>query len=68
MGLASGLATGLSAMASGFCIGIVGEAGVLGLIKRDIMIAVILLMIFAEAIALFGFIIGIILLTTATAG
>jgi len=48
-------------MASGMCIGVVGEAGVYGLKHRDILIAVILMMIFAEAIALYGFIVGIVL-------
>ena len=59
--LASGLSVGLSCMASGMCIGVVGEAGVYGLKHRDILIAVILMMIFAEAIALYGFIVGIVL-------
>ena len=58
---ASGLSVGLSCMASGMCIGVVGEAGVYGLKHRDILIAVILMMIFAEAIALYGFIVGIVL-------
>ena len=42
-------------------IGICGEAGVRGILQRDILIAVILMMIFAEAIALYGFIVAIVL-------
>ena len=59
--LGSGMCVGLSGMASGLAIGICGDAGVKGLVHRDILIAVILMMIFAEAIALFGFIVGVVL-------
>ena len=59
--LASGLCVGLSCLASGMTIGVVGEAGVYGMLRRDILIALILMLIFAEALALFGFIVGIVL-------
>ena len=59
--LGAGLCVGLSCLASGLTIGIAGEAGVKGLLHRDILIAVILLMIFAEALALYGFIVSIVL-------
>jgi V-type H+-transporting ATPase proteolipid subunit len=59
--LGSGLAVGLSCLASGLAIGICGHAGVHGNKHRDILIALILMMIFAEAIALYGFIVGIVL-------
>ena len=59
--LGSGLAVGLSGMASGMAIGICGDAGVRGMLHGDILIAMILMMIFAEAIALFGFIVGVVL-------
>ena len=42
-------------------IGVAGEAGVRGIKHRDILIAVILMMIFAEALALYGFIVAIVL-------
>lgn len=58
---AAGLCCGLSCLASGLCIGVVGEKGVLGNAQRDIMIAIVLMMIFAEALALYGFIVGVIL-------
>ena len=59
--LGSGLSVGLSGMASGLAIGICGDAGVRGMLHGDILIAMILMMIFAEAIALFGFIVGVVL-------
>lgn len=59
--LGAGLSVGLSALASGLAIGVCGEAGVKGIKHNDILIAVILLMIFAEAIALYGFIVAIVL-------
>ena len=59
--LGAGLAVGLSSMASGLTIGLCGEAGVYGMKHRDILIAIILMMIFAECIALYGFIVAIVL-------
>lgn len=59
--LGAGLCVGLSSMASGLTIGICGEAGVRGIKYTDILIAVILMMIFAEALALYGFIVAIVL-------
>ena len=59
--LAAGLCCGLSCLASGLCIGVVGDAGVRGNAQRDIMIAIVLMMIFAEALALYGFITSVIL-------
>ena len=59
--LGAGLAVGLSSMASGLTIGLCGEAGVYGMKHTDILIAIILMMIFAECIALYGFIVAIVL-------
>ena len=59
--LGSGLCCGLSSLAAGLCIGVVGDAGVRGNAQRDILIALILMMIFAEALALYGFIVAIVL-------
>ena len=50
-------------MASGLAIGATGNVGVKGIKHNDILIAVILLMIFAEAIALYGFIVAIVLVS-----
>ena len=59
--LGAGLCCGLSSLAAGLCIGVVGDAGVRGNAQRDILIALILMMIFAEALALYGFIVAIVL-------
>ena len=59
--LGAGLCCGLSSLAAGLCIGIVGDAGVRGNAQKDILIALILMMIFAEALALYGFIVAIVL-------
>ena len=61
MHLGAGLSVGFSALASGLAIGVSGAAGVRGIKHTDILIAVILMMIFAEAIALYGFIVAIVL-------
>ena len=59
--LASGLCCGLSSLAAGLAIGVVGDAGVRANGQKNILIALILMMIFAEAIALFGFIVAVVL-------
>merc|ERR1712109_390880 len=59
--LASGLCCGLSSLAAGLAIGVVGDAGVRANGQKNILIALILMMIFAEALALYGFIIAIVL-------
>jgi len=59
--LGAGLCCGLSSLAAGLCIGVVGDAGVRGNAQRDILIALILMMIFAEALALYGFIVAIVM-------
>ena len=60
--LASGLCCGLSAMASGYGIGVIGESSVrANAINEDFYVGMILMLIFAEAIGLFGLIIAIIL-------
>uniref|UniRef100_A0A7S3I199 V-type proton ATPase proteolipid subunit n=2 Tax=Choreotrichia TaxID=141411 RepID=A0A7S3I199_9SPIT len=58
--LGAGLCCGLSNLAAGLCIGVVGDAAVRGNAQRDILIALILMMIFAEALALYGFIVAIV--------
>ncbi len=59
--LASGLCCGLSSLAAGLAIGIVGDAGVRANGEKNSLIALILMIIFAEALALYGFIIAIVL-------
>ena len=58
----SGLCCGLSALASGLAIGAAGEAGVKAYAQtEDILVGMVLILIFAECIGLYGLIIAIIL-------
>jgi V-type H+-transporting ATPase 16kDa proteolipid subunit len=60
--LASGLSCGLSAMAAGLAIGIVGDAGVRAIGKNeDLFVSQLLVLIFAEALSLYGLIVSLIL-------
>ena len=59
--LASGLCCGLSSLAAGLAIGVAGDAGVRANAQKDIYVGVILILIFAEALGLYGLIISIIL-------
>ena len=59
--LASGLCCGLSSLAAGLCIGVAGDAGVRANAQKDIYVGVILILIFGEALGLYGLIIAIIL-------
>lgn len=68
--LASGLSIGLAGLAAGICIGIVGDAGVRATAQQPkLFVVMILILIFAEALALYGFIVALILSgKTSTAG
>ena len=60
--LGAGLTCGLSSLASGFAIGIAGEKLVQAYAQTEkIFIGMILVMIFAEAIGLYGLIVSIIM-------
>lgn len=60
--LAAGLCCGLSSLGAGIAIGIGGDAGVRALGQTDeIFVGMMLIMIFAEALALYGFIVALIL-------
>lgn len=61
---AAGLCCGLSALASGLAIGVAGDAGVRAYAQTDaIYVGMILVLIFAEAIGLYGMIISLIMIT-----
>jgi len=64
--LAGGLCCGLSALGAGLCIGIVGDAGVRANAQKDIYVGMILILIFAEALGLYGLIVAIILSSVST--
>ena len=60
--LGAGLWCGLSALASGLASGVAGDAGVRAYAQTDgIFVGMILILIFAEAIGLYGLIVAIIL-------
>jgi V-type H+-transporting ATPase proteolipid subunit len=64
MDLGAGLAVGLSGLAAGFAIGIVGDAGVRGCAQQPrLFVGMILILIFAEVLGLYGFIVALILST-----
>merc|ERR1712216_751224 len=60
--LAGGLAGGLSGLAAGMAIGIVGDAGVRATAQQPrLFVGMILILIFAEALGLYGLIIALIM-------
>jgi len=60
--LAAGLSCGLSGLGAGIAIGIVGDAGVRANgIQPRLFVPMVLILIFAEALGLYGLIVGIIL-------
>jgi len=61
-GLGAGLACGLASLSAGMAIGVVGDAGVRANAQQPkLFVGMILILIFAEALALYGLIVGIIL-------
>merc|ERR1711982_303252 len=65
--LGAGLAVGLSGLAAGYAIGIVGDAGVRGTAQQPrLFVGMILILIFAEVLGLYGLIVAIYLFTTSS--
>eukprot|EP01013_Petalomonas_cantuscygni_P042246 TRINITY_DN75_c0_g2_i1.p1 TRINITY_DN75_c0_g2~~TRINITY_DN75_c0_g2_i1.p1 ORF type:complete len:222 (+),score=27.47 TRINITY_DN75_c0_g2_i1:78-668(+) len=66
MHLGAGLAAGFASLAAGLTIGIVGDASVRAYARQDqIFVAMILMLIFAEALGLYGLIIALIMIQQA---
>jgi V-type H+-transporting ATPase proteolipid subunit len=60
--LAAGLCCGLSGLSAGIAIGIVGDASVRAVqLQRKVYVGMVLILIFAEALGLYGLIVGLIL-------
>merc|ERR1711990_107268 len=60
--LGAGLAVGLAGLASGMCIGIVGDSGVRAFAQQPrVYVTLILILIFAEALGLYGPIVAIVM-------
>ena len=63
---ASGLCCGLSSLGAGIAIGVAGDAGVRALGQQDrIFVGMMLILIFSEAIGLYGLIVSLILSSSA---
>ncbi|KAL2888246.1 hypothetical protein BROUX41_003742 [Berkeleyomyces rouxiae] len=64
MHLACGLSVGLSGVAAGYCIGIVGDTGVRAYMQQSrIFVGMVLILIFGEVLGLYGLIVALILNT-----
>merc|ERR1712186_85915 len=64
--LSAGLTVGMSSLAAGLAIGIVGDAGVRANAQQPrLFVGIILILIFAEALGLYGLIVGLVVASTA---
>ncbi|XP_017493647.1 PREDICTED: V-type proton ATPase 16 kDa proteolipid subunit-like [Rhagoletis zephyria] len=62
--LGAGLSVGLSGLAAGYAIGLVGDAGVRGTAQQPrLFVGMILILIFAEVLGLYGLIVALVLTT-----
>lgn len=60
----AGIAVGLSALAAGFSIGIVGDAGVRAFAQQPrLFVAMVLILIFAEVLGLYGMIVALLMIS-----
>jgi len=60
--LSAGLCTGLSSLAAGIAIGVSGNAGVRAVARKSkLYVVMLLILVFGEALALYGLIIGLII-------
>ena len=60
----SGLSVGMTGVAAGYAVGIVGERGVITTILQPrFFVGMVLMLIFSEVIGLYGLILGLILIT-----
>jgi V-type H+-transporting ATPase proteolipid subunit len=64
MHLAAGLSVGLTGLAAGYAIGVVGDVGVRSyMLQSRIFVGMVLILIFAEVLGLYGLIVALILNT-----
>ncbi|KAF2714455.1 vacuolar ATP synthase-like protein 16 kDa proteolipid subunit [Pleomassaria siparia CBS 279.74] len=67
MHMAAGLSVGLAGLAAGYAIGIVGDVGVRAYMQQSrIFVGMVLILIFAEVLGLYGLIVALILNTRAS--
>merc|ERR1719281_1012991 len=63
---AAGITVGMSSLAAGLAIGVVGDAGVRANAQQPrLFVGIILILIFAEALGLYGLIVGLVIASTA---
>merc|ERR1712048_1288028 len=64
--LSAGLCVGMSSLAAGLAIGVVGDAGARANAQQPkLFVGMILILIFAEALGLYGLIVGLVVASTA---
>ncbi|OTF75084.1 hypothetical protein BLA29_015241, partial [Euroglyphus maynei] len=64
--MGSGLSVGFAGLAAGYAIGLVGDAGVRGTSQQPrLFVGMILVLIFAEVLGLYGLIVALVLTTKA---
>jgi V-type H+-transporting ATPase 16kDa proteolipid subunit len=57
MHLACGLSVGLTGLAAGYCIGIVGDKGVRSyMLQSRVFVGMVLILIFGEVLGLYGYV------------
>ncbi|KFY36838.1 hypothetical protein V495_07568 [Pseudogymnoascus sp. VKM F-4514 (FW-929)] len=67
--LGAGISVGLCGLAAGFAIGIIGDGGVRGVAQQPkLFVAMILILIFAEVLGLYGMIVALMLVTQSKVG
>ncbi|KAK0363870.1 v-type proton ATPase 16 kDa proteolipid subunit 2 [Friedmanniomyces endolithicus] len=67
MHLACGLSVGLTGLAAGYSIGVVGDSGVRAYMQQSrIFVGMVLILIFGEVLGLYGLIVSLILNTRAS--
>lgn len=56
--LGCGIAVGMTGLAAGYCIGVVGEAGVRAYMEQSrVFVGMVLILIFGEVLGLYGYVI-----------
>ncbi|KAF2969120.1 vacuolar ATP synthase 16 kDa proteolipid subunit 2 [Xylaria sp. FL0933] len=64
MHLACGIAVGMTGLAAGYCIGVVGDKGVRAYMEQSrVFVGMVLILIFGEVLGLYGLIVALILNT-----
>lgn len=62
--LGAGLSCGLACLSAGMCIGVAGDSGVRACGQQDkLFVSMILILIFAEALGLYGLIVALIMIS-----